>query len=80
MVFKESLFTGITVRSSGILCTLGWALKLLSGGLRSTTLGWVTLSGSMFLPIAGIGTPVGIVSPLSVINGCIVSPVTVFKA
>ena len=80
MVVRESLFTGIVVKLSGILCRLGWAFTSTSSVAAFTTLGDDTLSGWIILGVAGMGTPVFRVSPLLKMMGCMVSPVTGFMA
>ena len=73
-VLRDSIFTGMTVRVSGILCTFWW-VGTTSGLPAGTTFGFATLPGSMTLPLAGTGTPVFSVSPSELMIGFILSPV-----
>ena len=75
IVVNESSFTCITVRFWGIWCTLRRAIIMLSGCVKGTTVGALILSGCIVLPVAGIGVPVIMVSPLLAIKGWMVSPV-----
>ena len=56
-VLRRSLFIGMTVRISGILCTFRWP-DITFGSPAGIILGCATLSRWMTLPIAGTGTPV----------------------
>lgn len=61
-VFSFCLFTGMTVRASGISCTFSFA-DTTFGLPAEIILGTATLSGCMALPVAGTGMPVFIGLP-----------------
>ena len=60
-VLREPLFTGMTVRASGILCTFR-LVGTTFGSPARIILGCATLSGWMALHLTGTGTPVLMVS------------------